>query len=281
MQKPKALEIMASRVNVDPTKMLDTLKATVFKNASNEELLALVVVSNEYDLNPFLKEIYAFPAKGGGICPVVSVDGWNKMLIRQPRFDGIEFDMQDGEDGLPYSCTATIYVKDRAKPVKVTEYFAECYRKTDPWDKMPRRMLRHKALIQASRVAFGFSGIHDDDEAIDIQATIVREPPPKLVQTRGEPEQVSQRQERTVEAAAALGDQRASSSERTPQQELESALSTVSFGDFRDYAKVQFSADLSEFSTWEELPRTFCETALKEKRLLEKCVKTFGKKEAA
>jgi hypothetical protein len=29
-------------------------------------------------------------------------------------------------------------------------------------------MLRHKALIQAVRVAFGFSGIHDEDEALDI-----------------------------------------------------------------------------------------------------------------
>lgn len=278
-RKPKALEVMAGRLNVDPAKLLDTLKATVFKNASNEELLALVVVANEYDLSPFLKEIYAFPAKGGGICPVVSVDGWNKMLIRQEGFDGIEFEMVDSEDGMPHSCTATIYMKGRSRPVKITEYFSECYRKTDPWDKMPRRMLRHKALIQGARVAFGFSGVHDADEAVDIQATIVREPPPKLVQIRGEPEQAGQRQERTVEAAPAAVEQPASS-ERTPQQELESACSTVAFDDFRDYSKVQFNQDLSTFSTWDELPRTFCETALKEKRLLEKCVKTFGKKEA-
>lgn len=276
MRKPKALEIMAGRLNVDPAKLLDTLKATVFKNASNEELMALVVVANTYDLSPFLKEIYAFPAKGGGICPVVSVDGWNKILIRQENFDGIEFEMVDSEDGQPYSCTATIHLKGRSRPVKITEYFAECYRKTDPWDKMPRRMLRHKALIQGARVAFGFSGVHDADEAVDIQATVMREPPPKLVQIRGEPEQASQRQERTVEAPAV---EQQPSSERTPQQELEAALATVAFDDFRDYSKVQFNHDLSAFSTWDELPRTFCETALKEKRLLEKCVKTFGKKE--
>lgn len=171
--KPKALEVMASRLNVDPSKLMGTLKATVFQKASDEELVALVVVANEYGLNPFLKELYAFPAKGGGIVPIVGVDGWNKMMTRQPDFDGIEFSMVDGDDGNPVSCTATIYLKTRSKPVAVTEYFSECYRDTEPWKKMPRRMLRHKALIQGSRVAFGFSGVYDEDEAIDVVTTVV------------------------------------------------------------------------------------------------------------
>lgn len=177
--KISALRVMANRLSVDEDKMMATLKGTVFQRASNEEMLALVVVANAYDLNPFLKEIYAFPAKGGGIVPIVSVDGWNKMLIRQEQFDGIEFEMMDNEDGTPYSCTATIYVKGRARPVKITEYFDECYRKTEPWDNMPRRMLRNRTLCQASRVAFGFAGVYDADEA---QTFIdVTEPPPKKV----------------------------------------------------------------------------------------------------
>lgn len=173
VSKPKALEIMAAKLNVDPSKMLETLKATVFKQASNEELVALVVVSNEYGLNPFLKEIYAFPAKGGGIVPVISIDGWIKMINRQPNFDGIDFVFQDNEDGTPYSCTANIYAKGRSRPTSVTEYFSECFRATEPWKQMPRRMLRHKAMIQAGRVAFGFSGVHDEDEAIDIASTVI------------------------------------------------------------------------------------------------------------
>jgi len=159
---------MAGRMNVDANKLHETLKATVFKNATNEELLTLVVVSNEYGLNPMLKEIYAFPAKGGGIVPVVSVDGWNKMLIRHPDFDGIEFEMANTDEGHPYSCTATVSIKGRSKPVKVTEYFDECARTTDPWKQMPRRMLRHKVLIQAARLAFGFSGVMDREEADEV-----------------------------------------------------------------------------------------------------------------
>ena len=69
--KQSALAVMAGKYNVEPAKLLETLKNTVFRGASNDELLALVVVSNEYGLNPLTKEIYAFPAKGGGIVPVV------------------------------------------------------------------------------------------------------------------------------------------------------------------------------------------------------------------
>jgi hypothetical protein len=33
---------------------------------------------------------------------------------------------------------------------------------------MPARMLRHKALMQGVRVAFGFGGVYDEDEARDV-----------------------------------------------------------------------------------------------------------------
>jgi hypothetical protein len=49
---------------------------------------------------------------------------------------------------------------------------AECLRNTEPWQSHPQRMLRHKAFIQGARMAFGFSGIYDEDEARQI---IIRE----------------------------------------------------------------------------------------------------------
>jgi len=162
-RQQSALAIMASKVSVDPNKLLSTLKATVFKGASDDELLALVVVSNTYGLNPLLKEIYAFPAKGGGIVPVVSIDGWIRMTNDHPRFDGMELDVEFCE-GKPHSATCKIHRTDRSRPTIVTEYFSECYRNTDPWNKCPARMLRHKALIQCARVAFGFSGVVDEDD---------------------------------------------------------------------------------------------------------------------
>jgi len=175
---------MASRLSCDPNKLLATLKATVFRGANDEEVMALCLVANEYNLNPLLKEMYAFPAKGGGIVPIVSVDGWNKMLLRQEAFDGIKFTFEHDNDGNPLNCTATVFIKNRTHPLEITEYFAECQRNTDNWKNMPHRMLRNRTLCQASRLAFGFSGVYNDDEAstITVESSVTpSEPPPKLV----------------------------------------------------------------------------------------------------
>lgn len=178
---PSALAVMAAKVHVDPAKLHATLKATVFKGASDEELLALVVVANTYGLNPLLKELYAFPAKGGGIVPVVSVDGWISMVNNHPQMDGMDFEDHRDDAGKLEAITCIIYRKDRNRPIKVTEYLSECKRNTEPW-KMENRMLRHKALIQCARVAFGFSGVTDEEEAEDFRnvtpqrATVTDEP---------------------------------------------------------------------------------------------------------
>lgn len=196
-KKASALSLMASRLNVEPGKLTDALKATVFKNATNEELLALVVVSNEYGLNPFLKEIYAFPAKGGGIVPVVSVDGWIQIVNRQSNFDGVTFDWELGEDRKPVACTAKISIKGRTHPVEVTEWLSECARNTEPWNKMPSRMLRHRAFIQAARLAFGLSGINDEEEVqniIEVEASPVetQEAPKRIGKASPKSQQASE-----------------------------------------------------------------------------------------
>ena len=110
--KVSALALMAAKVNVDPAKLHQTLKATVFKNATDEELLALVVVANTYGLNPLLKELYAFPAKGGGIVPVVSIDGWVSMVNGHPQMDGMQFEEHCSEEGKLESITCRLWRKD-------------------------------------------------------------------------------------------------------------------------------------------------------------------------
>lgn len=141
--------------------LIHTLKATAFKGqVSDAQMTALLVVANQYKLNPWTKEIYAFPDKNNGIVPVVGVDGWSRIINDNPQFDGMEFE-QDDE-----SCTCIIYRKDRSRPVKVTEWMAECRRaNVGPWQSHPKRMLRHKAMIQCARLAFGYAGIYDQDEA--------------------------------------------------------------------------------------------------------------------
>ena len=158
---------MAERYGMDHKAFESTIMATVMPadvQVSREQMAAFLLVAKQYDLNPFTREIFAFPARGG-IQPIVSVDGWMKLINAQPQFDGMTFVDQRSESGELESVTCKIYRKDRAHPVEVTEYMRECKRGTDPWKQWPARMLRHKATIQAARYAFGFSGIMEPDEA--------------------------------------------------------------------------------------------------------------------
>lgn len=158
---------LAGKYGIDPEKMLTTLKATAFRgDVSTEQMMALLVVAEHHNLNPWTKEIYAFPDRNNGIVPVVGVDGWSRIINSNPSFDGMDF--SDGPANarqIPEWIECTIYRKDRSHPVKVREYFDEVARDVGPWKTHPRRMLRHKAMIQCARLAFGFGGIYDQDEA--------------------------------------------------------------------------------------------------------------------
>lgn len=168
---PSVFASMAERFGMDRRAFEQTLMATVMPADRNgnlpaqEQVAAFLLVAKKYALNPFTKEIYAFPAKGGGIQPIVSIDGWMKIINDHPDFDGMDFEDHVGENGKLTSITCRMHRKNRGHPVEVTEYMSECVRSTEPWQKWPARMLRHKAAIQAARYAFGFSGIMEPDEA--------------------------------------------------------------------------------------------------------------------
>lgn len=170
-----AVATFAGRFGMDQGEVMNTLKATAFKSKepiSDEQMTALLIIANQYGLNPFTKEIYAYPDKGA-IVPVVGVDGWARIMNDHPQMNGIEF--RYSEETMTHKgksvhawVEAVITRKDRTNPIVVREYFDEVCRNVGfatPWDSHPKRMHRHKALIQAARVAFGFSGIYDEDEA--------------------------------------------------------------------------------------------------------------------
>lgn len=167
--------------------LYSVLKATAFKgDVSDAQLSALLIVANQYGLNPWTKEIYAFPDKKNGIIPVVSVDGWARIINSNPAFDGMDFRFSDEMvtmDGAgspaPAWTECVIYRKDRSHPTVIREYLDEVYKVpfknaekgyvvAGPWQTHPKRFSRHKAMIQCARMAFGFGGIYDDDEAARI-----------------------------------------------------------------------------------------------------------------
>ena len=156
---------MSEHYGMEPAAFEATLRATVVpEKISREQFAAFLLVANQYGLNPILKEIYAFPTRSGGIQPIVGVDGWANLINSHPACDGVTFDDEIDADGNLVAITCKIFRKDRQHPTTATEYMEECRRNTDTWRQWPRRMLRHKALIQAARYAFGFSGIIEPDE---------------------------------------------------------------------------------------------------------------------
>lgn len=204
-QQKSLAKTFAAKYDMEPKAMMSTLKQTAFKQKNGEvsdaQMAMLMLVANEYNLNPFTKEIYAFPDKGG-IVPIVGVDGWSRIINDHPQFDGLEFKASEemvtpnGGKSCPEWMEVHIYRKDRSRPVVIREYLDEVYKKTQydsPWQSHTKRFLRHKTLIQGARIAFGYTGIYDEDEASNIiEGRVV---------SSHEPEQKTNE---VIEAAAAI-----------------------------------------------------------------------------
>lgn len=169
--KRSPLAAMAERLSIDAAELQSVVLNTVMPSGtkvSNEQLVSFLAVANAYGLDPLKREIFAFPAKGGGIQPIVSIDGWLSIINSRPEFDGMELIENHDDRGALVSVTCKIYRNDRNQPTVVTEYLDECSQNTEPWKQRPRRMLRHKAAIQCSRYAFGLGGIMEEDEGREL-----------------------------------------------------------------------------------------------------------------
>lgn len=217
-RKGKLVSRFAERFGVEETKLLSTLKSTAFRQkdgeVSNEHMMALLVVADQYKLNPWTKEIYAFPDKQNGIVPVVGVDGWSRIINEHPQFDGMDFRQSeemvtmDGAKPCPEWIECVMHRKDRTHPIVAREYLDECYRPAfegngkngpykiaGPWQSHTKRFLRHKTMIQCARIAFGFAGIYDQDEAERIaEAETARSEPARSEPSRPERELYSDNQ---------------------------------------------------------------------------------------
>ena len=190
-EQQSLLRRFSAKFGMNEKKFYESLMRVIFKDAqvTVEEVAAFLIVCEQYDLNPFLKEIYPAITKDG-LLPVLGVDGWFKQMNRNPDFDGAEVEFSEnetrvsrsGRDGRnicttgPEWCRVKIYLKGKSHPISIEERLSETFMPTKEWISKPYRMLRHKAFIQAIRVAFGISGVYDKDEVQEIT-------PDRVVQT--------------------------------------------------------------------------------------------------
>src|SRR5580698_7144446 len=149
--KVSLIQTMARKFNIEPQAFERALRSTVVpEKCSNEQFAAFLMVANKYGLDPLTKEIFCFPKQGGGIIPVVSIDGWSRIINTHPQMDGLRFEYVKDESGELEHIVCHIRRKDRSEPISVPEYMDECVKPTDVWRKWPKRMLRHKAMIQCA-----------------------------------------------------------------------------------------------------------------------------------
>lgn len=205
LELAKPLKVLASYCQVDPAELHKVLEKTAFKDCRTpEEFLACTIIAAAYGLNPLAGQIHAFIAKSGGVVPVVSIDGWVHMVTSHPKYDGVEFvDVREG--GKIIAITTKLYVKGQQQPTSVTEYLDECKRDNiDTWKKWPYRMLRHKSYIQCARIAFGFGGVYDEDEAERINSvTNIIPGKPDVKMPKAKVEEASKKEETKAEVVDA------------------------------------------------------------------------------
>jgi hypothetical protein len=152
----KALKGAAQAVGMTPTCLTTWFSQyPQLGEATQETCLRLIA---EYRLNPRADEIDLVQFEEGRWQVFITVNGWAKLINAHPAFCGIEFsEASELEEGVPVWMGCAIYRTDRVKPIVVKEYFNEMKTEHAAWQQMPRRMLRHRAMQQCARLAFGIT----------------------------------------------------------------------------------------------------------------------------
>jgi hypothetical protein len=183
---------------------------------SESDLERLLLTCERLGLDPLGREVYCTEAQDAAAdagaqrkppLVVVALDGWCRIINSHPQFDGMSFEESaEREDGLPLWIECSMHRKDRRVATTVREYMCENRADQSAWLTHPRRMLRHKALVQCARLCFGLSGIYDPDEAQRIRAsqTPIKENPSANTRsdTPAKPEGTSEHSRYGAEVAA-------------------------------------------------------------------------------
>ena len=152
----KGLKRAANAIAMTPKEL--TLWFSYYPQVSEATQETCLRLITEYKLNPRADELDLVQFEEGRLQVFITVNGWAKMINAHPAFCGIEFsEASELDQGVPIWMGCAIYRTDRVKPIEVKEYFTEMKTEHIAWQQMPRRMLRHRAMQQCARLAFGIT----------------------------------------------------------------------------------------------------------------------------
>lgn len=166
--------------------LLDTIKDTVAKGASNHELYMFLQVASSYGLNPFKKEIYFVKMKTGNAI-MTTRDGYLKIASEKPDFkkiqsvavyenDTFEVQMEMGEvvnikhnftqnDRGKIVCAYCVLFTHSGNDLFTIANFREHTQGNQIWKKYPSLMIRKVAEADVLKRYANISGLMTVEEA--------------------------------------------------------------------------------------------------------------------
>jgi len=188
----KNLAVIAPRnTQVSPTEALSkmspqdlaTIKATVAKGATDNELAMFLTLAASYNLDPFLKEIWCIKQNITDAALIMtSRDGYLKIANSHPDFLGIRsFVVKEGDTFEVDAEADTVVHKFGAKRGLIVGAWAACYRKgrkpaicfvdyseyrgnSPTWQKYPSAMIQKVSETFVLKRQFGISGLVTTEE---------------------------------------------------------------------------------------------------------------------
>jgi len=151
---------------------IDLLKNDICKGARDNELVYFLKVCQTLSLNPFTKQIYSLPFKGGRVV-IIGIDGLRSIAHRTGEYIGCEpakFTFEKPGDKVPLSAEVTVYRLSHGEraPFRARVFMDEYKPKFSApmWEKFPKRMLEKCAHALALKEGFSIemSGLYTPEE---------------------------------------------------------------------------------------------------------------------
>jgi len=170
-----ALKDLAARRKVNVSTYLADLRIAYLTGLSDIQERKVVGDLASLDLCPFEGQVLILQ-RSGKVETGVTLKGWMSLAQRR-GISSVDTEYKVLEDG-DVSCTGIVTVGDGT--FKRTEFLSECRRPTPIWKQMPKRMLGHRAVIQAIRMCCGSAPVAEelaDDGFSQIGASAPQETP--------------------------------------------------------------------------------------------------------
>ena len=152
---------------------------------TDDDVRAVAALAQRAGVSPMDGTIGLYP-RGDRLVPGISLEGWLTIISRHPENDGVKFEyslarVAVGGRMVHEWVECTLSRKGRTYPTIVREFLDDCYEAADPAWEMPNRQLRHRALVQCARIAFGIDA--EDGHAHQAHTPAASSPAPDVAET--------------------------------------------------------------------------------------------------